>query len=60
LQRVTLEVVETESTMKREMASSSHKPSILSDGVRTMVPGHITPGARIIVMTAAAATRAKD
>jgi elongation factor P len=51
-QRVTLEVVETEPTMKGQTASSSYKPAILSNGVRTMVPGHITPGTRIIVMTA--------
>jgi len=61
-QRVTLEVVETEPTMKGQTASSSYKPAILSNGVRTLVPGHITPGARIIVMTAdgSYAERAKD
>jgi elongation factor P len=61
-QRVTLEVVETEPTMKGQTASSSYKPALLSNGVRTMVPGHITPGTRIIVMTAdgSYAERAKD
>src|SRR5262245_26480342 len=61
-QRVTLEVVETEPTMKGQTASSSYKPAILSNGVRTMVPGHITPGTRIIVMTqdGSYAERAKD
>ena len=43
-QRVTLEVVETEPTMKGQTASSSYKPAILSNGVRTLVPGHIVPG----------------
>ena len=37
-QRVTLEVVETEPAMKGQTASSSYKPAILSNGVRTMVP----------------------
>jgi elongation factor P len=61
-QRVTLEVVETEPTMKGQTASSSYKPALLSNGIRTMVPGHITPGTRIIVMTAdgSYAERAKD
>ena len=61
-QRVTLEVVETEPTMKGQTASSSYKPAVLSNGVRTLVPGHIVPGTRIVVMTAdgAYAERAKD
>jgi elongation factor P len=61
-QRVTLEVVETEPTMKGQTASSSYKPAILSNGMRTMVPGHIGAGTRIVVMTAdgAYAERAKD
>lgn len=61
-QRVTLEVVETEPTIKGQTASSSYKPAVLSNGVRTMVPGHIVPGAKIVVMTAdgAYAERAKD
>ncbi|MGD9739703.1 MAG: elongation factor P [Bauldia sp.] len=61
-QRVTLEVSETEPTVKGQTASSSYKPAILSNGVRTMVPPHIAPGTRIIVMTADGtyAERAKD
>ena len=61
-QRVTLEVTETEPTVKGQTASSSYKPAILSNGVRTMVPPHIGPGARIVVMTAdgSYAERAKD
>lgn len=50
-QRVTLEVMETEPTMKGQTASSSYKPAILSNGVRTLVPGHIAPGTKIVVMT---------
>jgi elongation factor P len=61
-QRVTLEVVETEPTVKGQTAASSYKPALLSNGVRTMVPAHITPGTRIVVMTAdgSYAERAKD
>jgi elongation factor P len=51
-QRVTLAVSETEPTVKGQTASSSYKPAILSNGVRTMVPPHISPGTRIVVMTA--------
>ncbi len=50
-QRVTLEVMETEPVTKGQTASSSYKPAILSNGVRTLVPPHITPGTRIVVMT---------
>ncbi len=61
-QRVTLEVVETEPTVKGQTASSSYKPAILSNGVRTMVPPHIGTGTRIVVMTAdnSYVERAKD
>jgi elongation factor P len=51
-QRAVLEVMETEPTMKGQTASSSYKPALLSNGVRTMVPPHISPGTRIVVMTA--------
>jgi elongation factor P len=61
-QRVVLEVVETEPTVKGQTASSSYKPAVLSNGVRTMVPPHIAPGTRIVVMTADGSyvERAKD
>ena len=61
-QRATLEVVETEPTVKGQTASGSYKPAVLSNGVRTMVPGHITVGTRIVVMTVdgSYSERAKD
>ncbi len=61
-QRVTLEVVETEPTTKGQTASSSYKPAILSNGVRTTVPAHVGPGTRIVVMTedGSYVERAKD
>ena len=61
-QRATFEVVETEPTTKGQTASSSYKPAVLSNGVRTTVPPHIAPGTRVVVMTADGAyvERAKD
>jgi elongation factor P len=49
--KVVLEISETEPTMKGQTASSSYKPAILSNGVRTMVPPHIATGTRVVVMT---------
>jgi len=61
-QRVTLEVVETEPTVKGQTASSSYKPALLSNGLRTGVPPHIATGTRIVVSTADGTyvERAKD
>ena len=61
-QRATLEVMETEPTMKGQTASSSYKPAVLSNGVRTMVPPFVGTGTRIVVMTADGSyvERAKD
>jgi elongation factor P len=61
-QRATLEVVETEPVTKGQTASSSYKPAVLSNGVRTQVPPHITVGTRIVVMTedGSYVERAKD
>ncbi|NNM74260.1 elongation factor P [Enterovirga aerilata] len=61
-QRVTLEIVETEPTVKGQTASSSYKPALLSNGVRTMVPPHISAGTRVVIMTADGSyvERAKD
>jgi elongation factor P len=61
-QRATLEVVETEPVTKGQTASSSYKPAVLSNGVRTQVPPHISVGTRIVVMTedGSYAERAKD
>ena len=60
--KATLEVIETEPTMKGQTASSSYKPAVLSNGVRTMVPPFVTPGTKIVVMTADGSyvERAKD
>jgi elongation factor P len=60
--RVTLEVVDTEPAMKGQTASGSFKPAKLANGVRSMVPTHITVGTRIVVQTedGAYVERAKD
>ena len=60
--RVTLVVTETEPTTKGQTASSSYKPAVLSNGVRTSVPPHIVPGTRIVVSTedGSYVERAKD
>jgi elongation factor P len=61
-QRAVYEVVETEPVTKGQTASSSYKPAILSNGVKSAVPPHITVGTRIVVMTADGSyvERAKD
>lgn len=51
-QRVTLEIVETEPTVKGQTASSSYKPAKLANGVRIMVPPHISAGTKVVVNTA--------
>ena len=42
-------IAETEAVVKGQTASSSYKPAILDNGVRVMVPPHITAGTRIVV-----------
>ena len=61
-QRVVLEIVETEPAIKNQTASSSFKPAVLSNGVRTMVPPHVASGTRIVVATedGSYVERAKD
>ena len=60
--RVTLEIVETEPVTKGQTASSSYKPAILSNGVRTTVPPHVTAGTRVVINTedGSYVERAKD
>ena len=49
--RITLEVVETEPTVKGQTASSSYKRAVLSNGVKTSVPPHIAAGTRVVIST---------
>lgn len=48
---VVLEIVETEPSVKGQTASSSYKPAVLSNGVKTTVPPYITVGTRVIILT---------
>jgi elongation factor P len=61
-QRATFEIVETEPVTKGQTASSSYKPAVLSNGVRTNVPPFISVGTRIVVQTedGSYVERAKD
>ena len=60
--RVTLEIVDTEPATKGQTASSSYKPAMLSNGMRTLVPPYITSGTKIVILTADGSyvERAKD
>ena len=61
-QHVTLEISEADAVVKGQTASSSYKPAILQNGVKTMVPPHIGAGTRVVINTADASyvERAKD
>jgi elongation factor P len=50
-QQVTLEVVEADPVVKGQTASSSYKPAMLSNGIKTMVPPFVTAGEKIVVKT---------
>src|SRR6201997_1426696 len=58
----TFEVVDPDPSVKGQTASSSYKPAVLSNGVKTMVPPYITVGTRIVIKTADGSyvERAKD
>jgi elongation factor P len=48
---VTVEIVDTEPSVKGQTASSSYKPAMLANGVRIMVPPYIAPGTRVVILT---------
>ncbi|GGY36264.1 elongation factor P [Parvularcula lutaonensis] len=50
-EHVTLTITETEPTVKGQTASSSYKPAILENGLRVMVPPHISGDTAIVVNT---------
>lgn len=60
--RVTLEITETEPVIKGQTATSSYKPAMLENGVRTSVPPHVGVGVKIVVSTenGSYVERAKD
>ena len=59
---VVMQVVEADPVVRGQTASSSYKPAVLSNGVRTAVPPHVAVGTRIVVMTedGSYVERAKD
>ena len=59
---IILEVVEADAVVKGQTASSSYKPALLENGMRTLVPPHIDSGTRIVVSTVDCSyiERAKD
>lgn len=48
---VVLEIAEADPVVKGQTASSSYKPAVLSNGVKTMVPPFIEAGEKIVVRT---------
>ncbi len=61
-EHVVLQIVEADAVIKGQTASSSYKPAMLENGVRTMVPPHIETGTRVVINTADGSyvERAKD
>jgi len=59
---VVLEVTEADAVVKGQTASSSYKPAMLENGVRTLVPPHIAAGTRVVINTddGSYVERAKD
>lgn len=57
-----LEIVDTEPSVKGQTASSSYKPAVLSNGVKTTVPPYITSGTKVVILTedGSYVERAKD
>jgi len=57
-----MEIVEADPVVKGQTASSSYKPAKLENGVRIMVPPHISTGTRVVVNTTDSSyvERAKD
>lgn len=50
-EQVTVEITETEPTVKGQTASSSYKPAIVDNGLRVMVPPYTGVGDNIVVNT---------
>ena len=61
-QTVTMLITQADPVVKGQTASSSYKPAVLENGVRVMVPPHISSETRIVINTADGTylERAKD
>jgi elongation factor P len=42
-------IIEADAVVKGQTASSSYKPAVLDNGVKVLVPPHITAGTKIVV-----------
>lgn len=49
---VVLEVAETEPAIKNQTATSSYKPAVLENGIKTTIPPFVGVGEKIVVATA--------
>ena len=60
--KVVMEVVEADAVVKGQTASSSYKPAVLENGLKTLVPPHIEAGTRVVINTddGSYVERAKD
>ena len=50
-EHVTLEVTETEPTVKGQTAAASYKPAMMDNGIRVMVPPFVQIGEKVVVNT---------
>lgn len=50
-QNMTFEIAEADAVVKGQTQSSSYKPAVLENGVKILVPPHITAGTRVVVNT---------
>ena len=60
--QVTLKVIEADAVVKGQTASSSYKPALLENGIKTLVPPHIETGSSVVINTidGSYVERAKD
>ena len=50
-ENITLEIIDTEPTVKGQTAASSNKPAELENGLRVMVPPFIQVGEKVVIST---------
>ena len=60
--QITIKVVEADAVVKGQTASSSYKPALLENGLKTLVPPHIEAGTSVVIDTndGSYVERAKD
>lgn len=50
-ENATFEILEADSVVKGQTASSSYKPAVIAGNIRIMVPPHIDAGTRVVIKT---------